>query len=91
MLGVLLLLIFVTLVIYASAPHIRRVRARAWADQVITGRRQANATKLNKYIDRLTATDAWLIGRSKKDLQRIEQLRNIRDRLVAKHMIAKHS
>ncbi|MBA7605993.1 hypothetical protein ES703_13129 [subsurface metagenome] len=71
--------------------HIRRAQTRTWADQVIAGSRQANTTELNRYIDRLTATNTSLLGRSEQDRQRIEQLRNIRNRLVAKHISAKHT
>lgn len=64
--------------------HIHRARARAWADQVIAGSRQADAIELNRYITRLTATNNSILGRGEQDRQRIDQLRNIRNALITK-------
>ena len=85
MLGILLLLVI--LAICVAIVHIRQVQARTWADQVIAGSRQAPATEINKYITQLTTTVpyAWLFGQSEQDQQRIDQLRNIRNALIAKH------
>ena len=85
MLVYLFLLVIVTFTVYVVALQISLDQTRSRADQVIAGSRQADATELNRYITRLTAKGTWPTGRDEQDQQRIEQLRNIRNNLIAKY------
>ena len=78
-------LILATPIIIGICCHIRRDRARAWADQVIAGNRQATVTEINKYITTILSMHNGLFGRSEQDQQRIDQLRNIRNELTTEH------
>ncbi|TKJ24674.1 MAG: hypothetical protein CEE41_05305 [Hadesarchaea archaeon B3_Hades] len=85
MFNLIIILIVTTPITIIICCHILRARARTWADQVIAGNWQANATELNKYITTILSMNNSVLGRSEQDRQRISQLRNIRNALILKH------
>ena len=79
---VLLLLLVVFLAIFPPVCHVRRSRARARADRIITGKEQANSIEINYCIKILTSTNAWLVKDAFQDQHRVEKLRDIQKRLL---------
>lgn len=85
MFNLILILIVTAPITIIICCHIRRARTRTWADQVIAGSQQTNATELNRYITTILSMNNSVLGRSEQDRQRIKQLRNIRNDLITKH------
>jgi len=62
-----------------------RARARTWADQVIYGKRTTTVTEINKNIGIILTINTLLIYRTDQDQQRLQGLRDIRNKKLTSH------
>lgn len=62
-----------------------RARARTWADQVIDGKRKTTVTEINKNIGIILTINTLLIYRTDQDQQRLQGLRDIRNKKFTSH------
>ncbi|GAJ00787.1 unnamed protein product [marine sediment metagenome] len=80
-----LLIVLLLVVVSAVTRHLRQVRARTEANEIINGEAPATAERINKCIDQLLATKNWLQDMTEADRQRVLRLRDMRKEMVTPH------
>jgi hypothetical protein len=77
--GLLIIVVTVFVLIPLAARHNRKVKARAVADEIITGQRVTNDRYLKKTIASLLRTKSWIWDMTEQDFQRVERLSDLRN------------